>query len=159
VYAEVTFCANKHVNKHANHDYIAVICPYTLFGHEHRRFAVSGAQGSGVFIQTRHWRRFFRIESARLDARAEVSALVRGNVLELNLQKMDFANRDQGQQFSILYQYGDKEVVAEALTPTPEVRQTLAASQTGELPIAIQQRALIPIAPIHVSSLTRKTRT
>jgi hypothetical protein len=90
---------------------------------------------------------FYRIESARLDVRAEVSALFGGNVLELDLQKMDFANLDQGQQLSILYKYGDKEAVAEAFTPTPEVRQTLAASQTGELPIAIQQRALIHIAP------------
>ncbi len=87
---------------------------------------------------------FHRFESQRVDVRADVAALVAGNALDLNLADSRLAPPASGPvQLTILYQYGDKEQVAEAYTPTPEAQAVLAREQAlvGTLPEA--QRAVL----------------
>ncbi len=87
---------------------------------------------------------FHRFESQRVDVRAQVAARVAGNALSLNLADSPLAPPTAGPvQLTILYQYGDKEQVAEAYTPTPEARAVLAreAALLPGLPEA--QRALL----------------
>ncbi len=87
---------------------------------------------------------FHRFESQRVDVRAEVAARVAGNALSLNLADSPLAPPTAGPvQLTILYQYGDKEQVAEAYTPTPEAQAALAreAALVRSLPEA--QRALL----------------
>ncbi|MCC2957408.1 sugar porter family MFS transporter [Massilia sp. IC2-477] len=62
---------------------------------------------------------FYRFESQRVDVRAEVAAQVRDNALDLNLPDTRFARSGSGPVLlSVLYQYGDKQQVAEAYTAT-----------------------------------------
>ncbi|MBQ5963896.1 MFS transporter [Massilia sp. ZL223] len=87
---------------------------------------------------------FHRFESQRVDVRTEVAALVRGNALDLNLLDARFAQSAAGPvQLTVLYQYGDKEQVAEAYTPTPEAQAVLAREQALVRTLPDDQRALL----------------
>jgi len=87
---------------------------------------------------------FHRFESQRVDVRTEVAALVRGNALNLNLLDARFAQSAAGPvQLTVLYQYGDKEQVAEAYTPTPEAQAVLAREQALVRTLPDDQRALL----------------
>ena len=87
---------------------------------------------------------FHRFESQRVDVRADVAALVRGNALELNLAQARLAPPASGPvQLTILYQYGDKEGVAEAYTPTPEAQAVLASEQALLATLPEAQRAVL----------------
>jgi sugar porter (SP) family MFS transporter len=91
---------------------------------------------------------FHRFESQRVDVRAEVAALVRGNALDLNLsdalRDARFALSASGPvQLTILYQHGAKEQVAEAYTPTPEAQAVLAREQALVNTLPEPQRALL----------------
>ena len=87
---------------------------------------------------------FHRFESQRVDVRTEVVALVRGNALDLNLLDARFAQSATGPvQLTVLYQYGDKEQVAEAYTPTPEAQAALAREQALVRTLPDDQRALL----------------
>ena len=86
---------------------------------------------------------FHRFESQRVDVRAEVAALVRGNALDLNLLDARFAQSAAGPvQLTVLYQYGDKQQVAEAYTPTPQAQAVLAREQALVRTLPDDQRAL-----------------
>ncbi|OON62729.1 hypothetical protein B0920_04635 [Massilia sp. KIM] len=87
---------------------------------------------------------FHRFESQRVDVRAEVSALVRGNALDLNLLDARFAQSARGPvQLTVLYQFGDKQQVAEAYTPTPEAKAVLAREQALVRSLPGEQQALL----------------
>ena len=87
---------------------------------------------------------FHRFESQRVDVRAEVAALVRDNALDLNLAEARLAPPAAGPvQLTVLYQYGDKQQVAEAYTPTAEAQSVLAREQTLIRPLPADQRALL----------------
>ncbi|WP_312511665.1 MFS transporter [Massilia sp.] len=90
---------------------------------------------------------FHRFESQRVDVRTEVAALVRDNALDLNLLDARFgANVDGPMQLTVLYQYGDKQQVAEAYTPTPEAQAVLAREQALVKTLPEDQRALLDAA-------------
>lgn len=87
---------------------------------------------------------FHRFESQRVDVRTEVAALVRGNALDLNLPDARFAQAAAGPvQLTVLYQYGDKQQVAEAYTPTPQAQAVLAREQALVRTLPDDQRALL----------------
>jgi len=89
---------------------------------------------------------FHRFESQRVDVRADVTALVQGNALDLNLTQARFAGAAAGAgpvQLTVLYQYGDKQQVAEAYTPTPEAQAVLAREQALVQTLTGAQRALL----------------
>jgi MFS family permease len=67
---------------------------------------------------------FYRFESQRTDVRAQVAALVRDNQIDFNLADMAWAGQG-AVQLSVLYQYGDRQQVAEAYTPTPAAQAVL----------------------------------
>lgn len=89
---------------------------------------------------------FHRFESERIDVRADVAALVRGNAIELNLVDAGLGQGGTPLQLTILYQYGQAQQVAEAYTPTAEAQAVLAreAALAAGLPPA--QRALLAAA-------------
>jgi MFS family permease len=104
---------------------------------------------------------FHRFESQRVDVRAEVAALVRGNALDLNLRDARFAQSTTGPvQLTILYQYGDKQQVAEAYTPTPEAQAVLAREQALVRSLPQEQRAQLagPAAQQLIASLPLDAR-
>lgn len=87
---------------------------------------------------------FHRFESQRVDVRADVAALVRDNALDLNLADARFVQPGAGPvQLTVLYQYGDKQQVAEAYTPTPEAQAVLAREQALVATLPGDQRALL----------------
>ncbi|MEH6435867.1 MFS transporter [Massilia sp. DD77] len=87
---------------------------------------------------------FHRFESARVDVRAEVAALVRDNALDLNLLDARLAQSGAGPtQLTILYQYGDKQQVAGAYTPTPDSQAVLAREEALVRTLPEDQRALL----------------
>lgn len=87
---------------------------------------------------------FHRFESQRVDVRADVAALVAGNALDLNLADSRLAPPASGPvQLTILYQYGDKEQVAEAYTPTPEAQAVLAREQALVSTLPEAQRVVL----------------
>ncbi|GAB3385140.1 hypothetical protein GCM10027317_34220 [Massilia agri] len=87
---------------------------------------------------------FHRFESQRVDVRADVAALVAGNALDLNLADSRLAPPASGPvQLTILYQYGDKEQVAEAYTPTPKAQAVLAREQALVSALPEAQRAVL----------------
>lgn len=71
---------------------------------------------------------FHRFESQRVDVRAEVAALVRDNGVNANLleARAQLAPGVDPVQLTILYQYGERQQVAESYTPTPEAQAVLA---------------------------------
>ncbi|MYN39152.1 MFS transporter, partial [Duganella sp. FT109W] len=85
---------------------------------------------------------FYRFESQRLDVRPQVEALVRDNKLDFNLADVGWAGTG-AVQLSILYQYGERQQVAEAFTPTAASQAVLqrAAEVVHGLPPA--QRELL----------------
>jgi MFS family permease len=85
---------------------------------------------------------FYRFESQRLDVRPQVEALVRDNRLDFNLADVGWAGTG-AVQLSILYQYGERQQVAEAFTPTAASQAVLqrAADVVRGLPPA--QRELL----------------
>jgi MFS family permease len=87
---------------------------------------------------------FHRFESQRVDVRAEVAALVRANALDLDLAAARFAQGAGGPvQLTILYQYGDKQQVAEAYTPTAEAQAVLAREQALVRTLSADRQALL----------------
>lgn len=87
---------------------------------------------------------FHRFESQRVDVRAEVTALVRDNALDLNLADARLALSASGPvQLTILYQYGAKQQVAEAYTATAEAQAALAREQALLRTLPQDQRALL----------------
>jgi len=90
---------------------------------------------------------FHRFESQRVDVRAEVAAMVRDNRLDFNLADASWGAQG-AVQLSILYQYGDRQQVAEAYTPTEASRAVLrrGADVVQTLPAA--QRALLEQAKL-----------
>jgi len=87
---------------------------------------------------------FHRFESQRVDVRAEVAALVRANALDLDLAAARFAQGAGGPvQLTILFQYGDKQQVAEAYTPTAEAQAVLAREQALVRTLSADRQALL----------------
>jgi len=86
---------------------------------------------------------FHRFEAQRVDVRAEVAALVRDNALDLNLADAKLGGGAGPVQLTILYQYGDKQQVAEAYTPTAEARAVLARETALSATLPAEQRALL----------------
>jgi hypothetical protein len=87
---------------------------------------------------------FHRFESQRIDVRTEVAAQVVGNALDLNLLDARFAQSAAVPvQLTILYQYGAKQQVAEAYTPTLEAQAVLAREQALVRTLPEDQRALL----------------
>uniref|UniRef100_UPI002583100A MFS transporter n=1 Tax=uncultured Massilia sp. TaxID=169973 RepID=UPI002583100A len=87
---------------------------------------------------------FHRFESQRADVRAEVAALASGNALALDLPAARFVQGAGGPvQLTILYQYGDKQQVAEAYTPTPDAQAVLAREAALVRTLPEEQRALL----------------
>jgi MFS family permease len=87
---------------------------------------------------------FHRFESQRVDVRAEVAAQVADNALDLNLADARFVQPGAGPvQLTVLYQYGDKQQVAEAYTPTPDAQAVLAREQALVATLPEDQRALL----------------
>ena len=85
---------------------------------------------------------FHRFESQRIDVRDEVAAQVAGNALALYLPDAAFARTAAGPvQLTILYQYGDKQQVAEAYTPTLDAQAALAREQALLRTLPDSQRA------------------
>ena len=87
---------------------------------------------------------FHRFESQRVDVRAEVAAQVADNALDLNLADARFVQPGAGPvQLTVLYQYGDKQQVAEAYTPTLDAQAVLAREQALVATLPEDQRALL----------------
>jgi SP family myo-inositol transporter-like MFS transporter 13 len=87
---------------------------------------------------------FHRFESQRVDVRSEVAALVRANALDLDLAAARFAQGAGGPvQLTILYQYGDKQQVAEAYTPTAAAQAVLAREQALVRTLSADRQALL----------------
>jgi SP family myo-inositol transporter-like MFS transporter 13 len=69
---------------------------------------------------------FYNVESKRTDVRVHVEAMVKDNELTFDLGQAGFARAAATPlQVSILYQYGDKQQVAEAFMPTADAVATL----------------------------------
>jgi sugar porter (SP) family MFS transporter len=69
---------------------------------------------------------FYNVESKRTDVRAELSAMVKDNQLDLDLAQAGFVRgAAEPLQVSILYRYGDKQQVAEAFMPTAQSQLVL----------------------------------
>lgn len=96
---------------------------------------------------------FHRFESQRIDVREQVAALVRGNALQLNLADAGLVGSGLAgtpgagpMQLTILYQYGDRQQVAEAYTPTAEASEVLAREAALVRALPAEQRALLEAA-------------
>ena len=88
---------------------------------------------------------FYRVESQRVDVRADVAALVQDGRLDLDLAQAGFARASDGQarQLSILYNAGGKQHVAEAFMPTPQADAVLAQAGAIEAGLPDAARALL----------------
>jgi MFS family permease len=88
---------------------------------------------------------FHRFESQRTDVRAQVAALVRGNALDANLVQAGLAGPAGAGpvQLTILYQYGERQQVAEAYTPTAEAQAVLEREAALLRTLAPAGRALL----------------
>ncbi|HZV66503.1 MAG TPA: MFS transporter [Telluria sp.] len=99
---------------------------------------------------------FYGVESQRTDVRSEVAAMVRDGQLDIDLAQAAFAGarQDSPVQLSILYNYGSKQQVAEAFSPSAESEATLARAALPHAPQALLDDAkriraarLIHLAP------------
>jgi MFS family permease len=85
---------------------------------------------------------FYNTESKRTDVAAELSKMVVENKLSFDMTKHKFGNVNLNEtlQISILYNYGDKQQVAEAFMPTGESQQILskASAILNTIPLADQ---------------------
>ena len=88
---------------------------------------------------------FYRVESQRVDVRADVAALAHDGRLDLDLAQAAFARAPDGQarQLSILYIAGGKQRVAEAFMPTPQADAVLAQANAVEAALPEASRALL----------------
>jgi MFS family permease len=85
---------------------------------------------------------FYRFESQRTDVQPQVAALVRDNQLDFNLADVAWAGQG-AVQLSILYQYGERQQVAEAYTPTPAALAVLEREAAAIQALPPAQRALL----------------
>jgi hypothetical protein len=85
---------------------------------------------------------FYRFESQRVDVRAEVAALVKDNRVDFNLADAGWAGQG-AVQLSILYQYGDRQQVAEAYTPTEASQAVLKRADEVVRALPAAQAALL----------------
>jgi MFS family permease len=85
---------------------------------------------------------FYRFESQRVDVRAQVAAMVNDNRLDFDLAAAPWAGQG-AVQLSLLVQYGDRQQVVEAYTPTAAARDVLAHEATALQALAPDQRALL----------------
>lgn len=84
---------------------------------------------------------FYNVESKRTDVRAGVEAMVKDNALTFDLGQAGFARAAaEPLQVSILYQYGDKQQVAEAFMPTAEALVTLQREQAVKAGLPAAER-------------------
>ena len=78
---------------------------------------------------------FYSFESKRVDVKDQVSALVSGETLELDLATMNFGNvvgEGQPSQLSILYSYGEKQNLAVAISNDPTTSTISIAPLPGD---------------------------
>lgn len=85
---------------------------------------------------------FYRFESQRVEVRAQVAAMVNDNRLDFDLAAAPWAGQG-AVQLSLLVQYGDRQQVVEAYTPTAAARDVLAHEATALQTLAPDQRALL----------------
>lgn len=87
---------------------------------------------------------FYSIESQRVDVRPAVNAMVKDNALTFDLSEAQFVREStEPLQLSILYNYGDKQQVAEAFMPTAEGRTVLANANAVLASLPLEQRELL----------------
>ncbi len=88
---------------------------------------------------------FYSIESKRTDVVNEVSAMIIDNKLELDLEHSTLVSSlsKEPLQISILYNYGDKQRVAEAFMPTAESLQILAAAKEVFNQLSVSDQGLL----------------
>ncbi|MRW88976.1 MFS transporter [Duganella sp. FT80W] len=85
---------------------------------------------------------FYRFESQRVDVRAQVAAQVSGNRLDFNLADARWVGQG-AVQLSILYQYGERQQVAEAYTPTEASLAVLVRADEVAHTLSPQQQAVL----------------
>lgn len=85
---------------------------------------------------------FYRFESQRVDVRAQVAAMVNDNRLDFDLAAAPWAGQG-AVQLSLLVQYGDRQQVVEAYTPTAAARDVLAHEATVLQTLPPDQRTLL----------------
>ena len=85
---------------------------------------------------------FYRFESQRVDVRAQVAAMVKDNRLDFDLASAPWAGQG-AVQLSLLVQYGARQQVVEAYTPTAAARDVLAREAVVLQTLAPHQRALL----------------
>jgi MFS family permease len=85
---------------------------------------------------------FYRFESQRVEVRAQVAAMVNDNRLNFDLAAAPWAGQG-AVQLSLLVQYGDRQQVVEAYTPTAAARDVLAHEAAALQTLAPDQRALL----------------
>jgi MFS family permease len=85
---------------------------------------------------------FYRFESQRVDVRAQVIAMVNDNRLDFDLAAAPWAGQG-AVQLSLLVQYGDRQQVVEAYTPTAAALAVLAREATVLASLPPDQRALL----------------
>ena len=85
---------------------------------------------------------FYRFESQRVDVRAQVAAMVNHNRLDFDLAAAPWAGQG-AVQLSLLVQYGDRQQVVEAYTPTAAARDVLAHEATVLQTLPPDQRTLL----------------
>lgn len=85
---------------------------------------------------------FYRFESQRVEVRAQVAAMVNDNRLDFDLAAAPWAGQG-AVQLSLLVQYGDRQQVVEAYTPTAAARDVLAHEATVLQTLPPDQRTLL----------------
>jgi len=85
---------------------------------------------------------FYRFESQRVDVRQQVIAMVNDNRLDFDLAAAPWAGQG-AVQLSLLVQYGDRQQVVEAYTPTAAALAVLAREATVLSSLPPDQRALL----------------
>lgn len=92
---------------------------------------------------------FYRFESHQVDVRADISALVHNDSLVLDLEDVQSpalsAPAEAPLQVSILYNLGDKQHLAEAFTPTADMRAALKRAKAIEAGLTPEVRAALAV--------------
>jgi SP family myo-inositol transporter-like MFS transporter 13 len=125
---------------------------------------------------------FYNVESKRTDVRSQLQAMVKDDKLAFDVARTGFASAAaEPLQVSILYQYGDKQQVAEAFMPNAEaqaalqkeklIKSALAAAdlkaleqaeelkQRGLATLSKDERALVDTAQKQFAMLAPETRS